>query len=315
MGVGVGVGVGGVETSRRIVSAEEQSDHLPTVKPIWRRFCAWEVFNAAVCNGLCNLESISFIIRNAPLRPRDSCVKSISRLTLANGGRFYERGGSGSSGRRKGKQGRGFRVTLLLFEIKTRSFQLLNTSRLVSERLVAILLYRSNLASFSSRLSSSLGTGSLSYPVSSHFQPVPLFFLFVFSPSAPNSPVLGLHLDNQQEHRDRSTNYRFDIWSLIIGVLCRLVAPSRLFSWARSQNQFGIDTWRGKSWCAFYGDLFFLQLDTVSFGEFMSEFVRCLLEWKKRGDEVESFKSLLITSENDILLLDVNMRDLDGKKL
>lgn len=34
---------------------------------------------------------------------------------------------------------------------------------------------------------------------------------------------------------------------------------------------------------------------------------------KETGDEVESFKSLLITSENDILLLDVNMRDLDGK--
>lgn len=34
---------------------------------------------------------------------------------------------------------------------------------------------------------------------------------------------------------------------------------------------------------------------------------------KEAGDEVESFKSLLITSENDILLLDVNMRDLDGK--
>lgn len=33
---------------------------------------------AAVCSGLCNLESISFIIRNAPLLPRDSCVKSIS---------------------------------------------------------------------------------------------------------------------------------------------------------------------------------------------------------------------------------------------
>lgn len=40
MGEGVGEEVGGVETSRRIVSAEEQSDHLPTVKPIWRRFCA-----------------------------------------------------------------------------------------------------------------------------------------------------------------------------------------------------------------------------------------------------------------------------------
>lgn len=91
---------GGVETSRRIVSAEEQSDHLPTVKPIWRRFCAWEVFNAAVCNGLCNLESISFIIRNAPLRPRDSCVKSISCpcSTLANGRRFYERGERGGEG-------------------------------------------------------------------------------------------------------------------------------------------------------------------------------------------------------------------------